>query len=400
MRALPCRLLDVHLQIIEQVDDPSTLITLANMNVEWYDVSMRRWAKLPGRSLEDLLIMILAIERDSKLTSYVKNVSFICDAQSEEAHRKHSYTAQCSESCSQFLKDVEDKLAEVLKGQEEGTITAGRACSVEKSKLLPQILLGLLAPDVARSYALPANVDKIWCESLATGLRDPSTNPLRCLCLEGRSLYQLHLQLRKQSLIIETHALLLYGKPSDFTLRRWPENMPTFYDLKGIKWIGVSIPTWSPDDDGCNIFERFREYDEKYSKGSLEKVVVRVTREVIAKVCEAYDKCHWPKGRQIIVFHLWDIGNMSPSDAIAREFRDGTWCNCIDFPEMLGPKHTIESLRVLAKTVRPTNAISSSSGGFRASPSLLHQPPLKIAPKVSSWVHPNPIPLSIPPIRC
>jgi hypothetical protein len=364
MDARPRVPLELQLQIIEQVDDATTLITLASMRVAWYEVSMRCWGQLPIRSLNDLLVMILAIQRDPKLASYVKSVSFTCDVRSEESHRKHSYTTQCSESCSQFLKDVEDKLAEVLKGQEEGTITAGKTCSVEKSKLLPQILLGLLARDVARSYALPANVDKIWCESLATGLRDPTTNPLRCLCLEGRSLYQLHLQLRKQSLIIETHALLLYGKPSDLTLRRWPENMPTFYDLKGIKWIGVSIPTWSPDDDGCNIFQRFREYDEKYSKGSLEKVVVRVTQEVSAKVCEAYDKCHWRKGRDITEFRLWDIGNMSPGDAIAREFRDGTWYNCIDFPEVLGPKHTIGSLRDLAKTDHPTNAISSSSSGF------------------------------------
>jgi len=237
-------------------------------------------------------------------------------------------------------------------------------------------------------------VDKIWCKSLAAGLHDPTTNALRCLCLEGRSLYQLYLQICRQTLIIETHALLLYGKPSDLTQRQWPENVPTFAVLKGVRWICVSITTWNPDDDDCNIFRRFREYDEKYSKGSLEKVVVRVTQEVIAKVCEAYDECHWPKGKEIIEFRFWDIGKMSPDDAIAREFRDGTWCDCVDSPEVLGPKHTIGSLRDLAKTDHPT---SPPSGGFRASPSL-HQ---TIAPNVSRRLLPNPkpMPLSIPPIR-
>ena len=353
MNALPRFPLELQLQVIKQVDDPPTLITLASMSDAWYDVSMRCWGQLPFRSLNDLLVMIIAIRRDPKVASYVKRVAFTCDAQSEEVHREQSYTP-CAESCSHFPQDVEDKLAEAI-GQ-EGTIMAGKMCSVKKLELLPQILLGLCD---ARSYALPANVDKIWCESLAIGLRDPTTHALRCLCLEGRSLYELQLQICQQSLIIETHALFLYGKPSDLTQRLWPKNMPTFAELRGIKWIGVSIATWNPDDDGCNIFQRFREYDEKYN-GGLEKVVVRVTQDVIAKVCEAYDECHWIKG---IEWRLWEIGNLSLGDVIAQEFRDGTWCNCIDFPEVLGPKHTIDSLRGLAKTNRPTNPISRSSGG-------------------------------------
>lgn len=399
LSSLPAELI---LHVVELIDHRPTLVNFASTSRKFREPCIRLlWQHLHIRSPKDPAIMILAITRNPKLRSHVKSVSFTCDAQSEEAHRTHSYTP-CSPSCSQFPKDVEDKLAEVSKEQEKGGVTAGKICSVMES--LPQILLSQLAPDVVSAYALSANVDKMWGKSLATGLCGPTTtHDLRCLCAEGRSLYQLDLQMCLQRLTIKTHSLHLYGRPIDWTLHRIPENKPTFAALTRIKLLIVSISAWGiGDDNDCNIFQRFREYHEKYSEGGLEKVVVRVTRKVSAKVCEAYDQCQWLEGRNIIEFRSWIVGDMSPDDVIARELRDGTWCKCIDSPEMLGPKQTIESLRRLAMTDHPTNAMSPSSGGFQASPSPLPQPSLPIAPKVSSWLAPNrnPIPPSIPPIRC
>jgi hypothetical protein len=245
-------------------------------------------------------------------------------------------------------EEVKDKLAGVCEGKID-VVTAEKVWSAVE--LLPEKLLGLLdASPAQRSYALPAMVNNIWYNSFATG----SPRTLRCLCSDGSSLYELS----PRSDMFEPHALHLYGRPSDWTQHESPSNTSTFARFPGIKLICLSVHTWGVgDDDDCNFFERLSEYDQIY-KGGLEKVVVRVTREVSAKVCEAFDQCQWPKGRDIVEFRLWDIAEMSPDDAVAQELADGTWHHWLKWPKVLGSKHSFESLSNLAKAHHLTNVTS------------------------------------------
>ena len=222
---------------------------------------------------------------------------------------------------------LKGKVLEVWKGQGGGTAWPIIA------EMLPQKLLCELdangLPPAERSYAI----------SFENGLVASPTGTLQCLCFTGRA----HL-----SLGFGPFALHLYGQPGDWTLHEGPGDEPTFARFPGTKCICFSIYKWGdyPYYEACNIFERCREYDRDFSVGGLDKVVVRMARDVVGKVCKAFEQCQWPKARDVVEFRLWDFADMSLDDAVEREFIDGTWYDWIDQPEVLGPKVSIENLRL------------------------------------------------------
>jgi hypothetical protein len=333
--------LELIFNIIEIVDDQPTLAALSLVCRDFYDsCTPRLWHHLDARGFERTATMILALRSNPQLARHVQTVAFMGD----ETNMNYMDEVECP--CS-----LKGKVLEVWKRQGDVDATAGVIAWPTIAELLPQKLLCELdangLPPAERSYAMSSDLEWIWYTSLENGLIASPTGTLRCLCFGGGEHISLGLD------IVKPFALHLYGQPRDWTLHEGPGDEPTFIRFSGIKCICLSIYAWGDSDDqSCNIFERCSEYD-KFHGGGLEKVVVRITQNVIVKVCRAVEQFCWPKAKDIVEFRLWDFASLSPSDIITQEFTDGTWYDWLDRPGVLGQKLSFEDL---TKELRPTNA--------------------------------------------
>jgi hypothetical protein len=344
--------LELIFDIIEIINDQRTLATLSLVCHDFYDsCTPRLWHHLDVRGFANIATVILALRSNPQLARYVQTVVFMSDDTIED-HMEEE--VECSPSCFDASpQSYKRKVLEVWEGQGDADVTEEGSYSQwpKISELLPQKLLFELdahgLPPAERSYAIPFDLLWIWYPSLENGLVASPTGTLRCLCFEGSAHYSLGFD------IVSPFALHLYGQPSDWTLHEGPGDEPTFIRFAGIKCICFSICAWDDsDDDNCNIFERCSEYDE-YHGGGLNKVVIRMRQDVVAKVCKAYEQFHWPKARDIVEFRLWDFADLSPSQIVVQEFTDGTWYNWLDWPQVLGPKISFDDL---TKGIHTTNA--------------------------------------------
>ncbi|KIM79255.1 hypothetical protein PILCRDRAFT_90169 [Piloderma croceum F 1598] len=322
--------------VIEIVDDQSTLAALSLVCHDFYgSCTPRLWHHLNARGFENIATMILALRSNPQLARHVQTVAFMYD---ETIMNHMDEEVECAGS-------LKGKVLEVWKGQGGGTAWPIIA------EMLPQKLLRELdangLPPAERSYAISFDLDQIWYTSFENGLVASPTGTLRCLCFTGRA----HLSLGFG--VVKPFALHLYGQPGDWTLHEGPGDEPTFIRFAGIKCICLSICAWDDSDDhSCNIFERCSEYD-MFHGGGLEKVVIRMTQKVIAKVCRSFEQFDWPKARDVVEFRLWDFADLLPIDIVMQEFTDGTWYDWLNRPEILGQKISFENL---TKGLHPTNA--------------------------------------------
>jgi hypothetical protein len=391
------------LDIIEIADDQS-MLALSLVCRDFHErCVLRLWQHLHLRGFTDLASVVLAIESKPALARHIESVAFTFDADDTKTYREHiNNDEDCQPSCFYKLPDnAIQKFKAVWEGGgggREDVDFSKPGNEWRKAELLPQIFLQQLdthgLSPAQRSYALSFDAPWRWYESFMSGMLalrpsdlERDVHAMRCFCFEGDT----HASLRPG--VVKPTALHLYGKPSDWTHHESPRNTPTFARFPGIKRILFSIHTWHvDDDDDCNIFQRCHEYDKYYSKGTLEKVVVRMTPEVSGKVCEAFEKyCYrWPMGKDIVEFRRWDIAGMVPNEAVAHELRNGSWLDWLDWPDLLGQKLSLADLSILANAVPPI-----SPGSFLVSPSLPRKPSFAVTTKCATSLPPDP---SQPPI--
>jgi F-box-like len=332
--------LELIFKIIEIADDQPTLAALSLVCHDFYgSCTPSLWHHLNARGFENIATIILALRSNPQLARHVQTVAFMYD---ETIMNCMSIDEEVERSSS-----LKGKVLEVWEGQGDVEVTAGGTAWSDIVELLPEKLLCELdangLPPAERSYAMSFNLDLIWYTSFENGLIASPTGTLRCLCLTGWGHYSFG------SGIVKPFALHLYGQPGDWTLL----GGPTFIRLAGIKCICLSIYTWDDSDDhSCNIFECCSKYD-MFHGGGLEKVVIRMTQKVIAKLCRSFEQFNWPKARDVVEFRLWDFADLSHFDIIMQELTDGTWYDWLDWPEVLGQKISFENL---TKGLHPTNA--------------------------------------------
>jgi hypothetical protein len=264
--------------IIEIVVHQPTLAALSLVSHKFRNsCTPRLWRHLDIHGFADLATMILALRSNRQLARHVKTITFMLDDTSEEAYWSEGFHT-LPQSCLKKILEVgeEGENAGATEGDKWGT-----------AKMLPQKLLSQLdadgLPSAERSYAVGPDLNGIWDKSIESGVLASPTCTLRCLCFEGMSHIYWDLDVAKP------FALHLYGEPSNWTLHEGPGDEPTFARFPGTKCICFSIYKWGdyPYYEACNIFERCREYDRDFSVGGLDKVVVRMARDVVGKVCKA-----------------------------------------------------------------------------------------------------------------
>lgn len=364
--------------------------TLSLVCREFYKrCSPRLWQHPHLRGFTDLADIIRAIESKPALAHHIQSVAFMCGADDTKKHREHINThMDCWPSCFYELPGNE-KIRAVWEGQDDVDVREpgnewGAAMQLPQ-KFLHQLDAHGLPPN-QRSYAFSFDAPWKWYESfmnamLALPPSDPDAHIMRCFCFEGDT----HRSLSRG--IVKPTALHLYGRPIDWTHHESPRNNPTFARFPRVKCIVFSIHTWHDDDDDhCNIFERCYEYDQYHSKGTLEKVIVRMTPGVSGKVRKAFEGYKWPRGRDIVEFRLWDIAGIVPNDeVVAHELRNGTWHDWLERPDVLGRKLSLADLDDLANAVPPI-----SPGGFPASPPLPREATPDVASKFACRLPPDP----------
>jgi hypothetical protein len=340
--------------VVEIIDHPSTLAALSRVCRDFYKLCIPRlWNHLDVRRVTDLAIMILALVSNPQLARHVKTVAFTCDNESVVAFWVHiTGMNRCSPSCFNLLPQKDRrKVLEVWEKRRDIDVTTEGSewLAVE---LLPQLLLKQLDADgsspIERSYALTSDTHWIWAASFNNRLSGPPLGIMRCLSFSGPPCITLG--------FLTPFALHLYGQPHDWV--PYDEFDDEFGDpdtdpvsplapFRGIKCICLSIHTWDAFDDKINIFEVCSKYDKIYGGGILNRLVVRMTRNIIVHVLHAFEEFRWPKGRDIVEFRLWEfnVACESPHDATMQEFADGTWYDWLDQPEILGPILSSDDLR-------------------------------------------------------
>jgi hypothetical protein len=338
--------------IIEGIDHRPTLAVLSRVCSQFRNFcTPRLWKHLDIHGAGELAIIILSLRSNPRLAIYVHTVAFLPAVQrTDRSWHQHGYLNCSAEGTRDWQEYCKTKILDACEGRED-TNTA----TADLSRELPQKLFRELdahgVPPEQRSYALSRRMYGTWSHSFETGLLASPTRTLGCLCFEGFHHYTLELD------IVKPYALHLYGEPDDWLLDEGSHTEPTFARFHGIKQICFSIHLWRAehdDDDMDSIFDRCREYEDweihQLNGGPLEKVVIRMTREAIERVCSAYHESNW-LAKHVVEFRLWDFTEVTHEYATEREFADGTWCDWVDQPDILGRQLSLADLRDMAKGI-------------------------------------------------